>query len=116
MLGEKATRVGRPDGDVVGVVGVGIRGSLVVVEARTGKVIYDRVAPLGTGDVMPSPVTAGGEVVLMGSTGELVVIRAGRSYEVLFQSKLGESRSTPTLVGKRMYVRDLDRLWAISAP
>jgi len=95
---------------------VGIRGSLVVVEARTGKVIYDRVAPLGTGDVMPSPVTAGGEVVLMGSTGELVVIRAGRSYEVLFQSKLGESRSTPTLVGKRMYVRDLDRLWAISAP
>ena len=95
---------------------VGIRGSLAVVEAKSGKVVYDKVVGLGTGDVMPSPITAGGEIVLMGSSGELAVIRAGRRYEVLFQSKLGEGRATPTLVGNRMYVRDLDRLWALSAP
>ncbi|MDP6943466.1 MAG: PQQ-binding-like beta-propeller repeat protein [Myxococcota bacterium] len=95
---------------------VGIRGSLVVLEAATGKVVYDTVLPLGLGDVMPSPVIAGDEIVFAGGSGEVVVIRAGRRHEVLFQSKLGEMRATPALVGGRLYVRSLDRLWSLTAP
>ena len=95
---------------------LGIRGSLVVLEAKSGQVVYEQVVPLGHGDVMPSPVVSGDRLVMMGGSGEVVVARTGRRYEVIHQAKLGEARATPALVKGRIIVRDLDRLWSLTAP
>ena len=95
---------------------VGIRGSLVVVDANTGQIHHDGILPLGLSDVMSSPVVAGDEIVMMGGLGDLVVLKAGRRPEVVFTARLGETRATPALVGGRMYVRTVDRLWALTGP
>jgi outer membrane protein assembly factor BamB len=95
---------------------LGIRGSLVVLDADNGQVVYEAVVPLGHGDVMPSPVISGDRLVMMGGSGEVVIARAGRRYEALYQAQLGETRATPALVGGRIIVRDLDRLWSLTAP
>jgi outer membrane protein assembly factor BamB len=95
---------------------LGIRGSLVVLEAESGRVVYETVVPLGHGDVMPSPVISGDRLVMMGGSGEVVIARAGRRYEALHQAHLGESRATPALVDGRIIVRDLERLWSLTSP
>ncbi|MGB0590538.1 MAG: PQQ-binding-like beta-propeller repeat protein [Myxococcota bacterium] len=95
---------------------LGIRGSLVVLDASSGQLVYETVVPLGHGDVMPSPVVSGDRLVMMGGSGEVVIARTGRSYQPLYQAKLGEMRATPALVDGRIIVRDLDRLWSLTAP
>ena len=95
---------------------LGIRGSLVVLEADSGQVVYEEALDLGRLDVMPSPVAAGDEVVLMGGTGQVIVIKAGRRYEPLYSARLGDVRATPALHAGRMIVRGLERLWSLSSP
>ena len=95
---------------------LGIRGSLVVLDASSGAVVYEELLSLGHGDVMPSPVVSDGQIVMMGGSGEIAVIRAGRTFELTHSARLGEARATPTLIEGQIIIRDLERLWSLRAP
>jgi outer membrane protein assembly factor BamB len=63
-----------------------------------------------------SPVWADGKLFCVTTTGDVVVVRAGESYELLAINPLGEKcHSTPAIAGGRMYVRTLSQLFSIGA-
>ena len=95
---------------------LGIRGSLVLLDAEQGRVIYEEVLDLGHGDVMPSPILSGGQVVIMGGSGHVALVRAGRRFELLYSAQLGDARATPTLIKDQLIIRDLERLWSLKTP
>ena len=92
---------------------LGVRGLWTVVDAATGKVVYEETLDLGREASMSSPVVAGDRIVVASLTGKVAVIRAGRTFELLALTDLEPLRATATLVGKRMYLRGFEKLWAI---
>jgi hypothetical protein len=83
-------------------------GTLVVLNASDGSVVYEKALGFGGGTVYPSPTLAGGRIYLSCDNGVTVVIRPGRVYEELARNKLPEFRSCPVFRGESMLVRTLN--------
>lgn len=81
----------------------------------TGDRLLDR-QPLGApGQYAASPVAANGLVYFVSEAGTVTILRAGDTLDIVARHELEESvRSTPAIVGRSLYVRALERLWAFA--
>jgi len=87
-------------------------GILVVVEAKTGEVIYTQ--PTTRDRHRASPVYAGGNIYLTARNGVITVVKAGRKFEEIAKNDLQESTSaSPVFANGRLYIRTFDALYAI---
>lgn len=90
-------------------------GRVSVFRPADGERLLDR-QPLGApGQYVGSPIAANGYVYTVSEAGTIVVLRAADTLEVVARNPLGESvRSTPAIVGRTLYVRALEQLWAFA--
>ena len=83
-----------------------VHGILSVFDARAGTPYYGPQRMEGLRGIMASPVAADGRVYVTGRDGTTVVIRHGRTYEILATNKLDDQFSASmALVGGDIYMR-----------
>jgi outer membrane protein assembly factor BamB len=83
-----------------------------VIDAATGKSVYDKKLDLG-GTVYPSITHAGGYLYVSGENGVTAVLAPGREFKEIARNKLEKFRGCPVFSGKRMYVRGMKHLYCI---
>jgi outer membrane protein assembly factor BamB len=89
-------------------------GGLLVLEAKTGKEVYNK--PTHRHRHRASPVYADGKVYITARDGTTCVVRAGRTFELLAKNKLpDQTAASPAISNGRIYIRGFDSLWAIEA-
>jgi outer membrane protein assembly factor BamB len=88
------------------------QGILSVVEAATGKVVYEERLN-HDGSTYPSVSLAGNRVYISSDRGTTVVVQPGREYKELARNRLEPFRSSLVFEGKRMYVRTMKHLYCI---
>ena len=83
-------------------------------DLATGDEIYrQRIEHNGSG-FSASPVAADGRIYLSSEDGDVFVVRAGRTFELLAKNPMGEPlMATPALAGGTMFVRGEKHLFAI---
>jgi outer membrane protein assembly factor BamB len=87
------------------------RGDISCLVAATGELLWTQ-RPAGT--FYASPVCVDGKLYCMTRDGDVVVVRASRTYELLAVNRVGEASSaTPAVAGGRMYFRTLSHLISI---
>jgi outer membrane protein assembly factor BamB len=91
-------------------------GVLDAYEVKTGAEIYrQRLARVGSG-FSASPVAADGKIYLANEDGDMFVVRAGRTFELIASNSIGELlMATPALSDGMMYVRGVSHLFAIGS-
>lgn len=84
-------------------------------DALTGAEVYrQRIAHRGSG-FSASPVAADGRIYLASEDGDIFVVKAGRTFELLATNNVGEPlMATPAIAGGMMYVRGEQYLVAIA--
>ena len=89
-------------------------GILSAYEVATGTRVYQtRVSP-AAGGFSSSPVAAAGRIYLASEDGLVMVIRAGRKFEVLASNDMNEvCMATPALSGDLLLVRTKTHLYAL---
>ncbi len=88
-------------------------GVLHVYDLDSGQRIYSE----RTGSThAASPVASDGKIYITGETGEILVVKAGRAFEVLGRNDMGEPcMATPAIAGGTLFVRTRGHLYAIGA-
>ncbi len=86
-------------------------GILSAVDASNGQRLWqERVG----GTFSASPIAGDGKIFFVSEGGETVVIKAGRSFEVIARNKLdGHFVASPAAGGGRVFLRADDRLYAV---
>jgi outer membrane protein assembly factor BamB len=84
-----------------------------VLDAETGKKVYDERLELGGGQSYPSLTLAGDYLFASSDNGTTLVLELGRAYKEIARNTLEPFRSSLVFEGKRMYVRTLKHLWCI---
>jgi outer membrane protein assembly factor BamB len=89
----------------------GENGILSAVDAGTGQRLWqERVGGVFTA----SPIAGDGKVYFVSETGETIVLKAGRTFEVVARNKLdGHFVASPAAAGGRLFLRADDRLFAV---
>lgn len=88
------------------------QGLLSVLEADTGKVVYEQRVGL-EGTSYPSISMAGNRVYVSSDQGMTVVLQPGREYRELARNRLEPFRSSLVFEGKRVYIRTQKHLYCI---
>ncbi len=88
------------------------RGLLTVLEADTGKLVYEERLNHG-GSTYPSLSLAGNRLYVSSDKGTTVVVQTGREYKELARNKLEPFRSSLVFDGTRVYVRTHKNLYCI---
>jgi outer membrane protein assembly factor BamB len=89
-------------------------GILNAYAAKTGDAVYQQRIGNG-GAYSASPIAAAGRLYLTSEDGEIHVIKAGATYELLATNPMGEVlMATPALVDGTLYVRGMQHLFAIA--
>ena len=88
------------------------QGILTVLDAATGKVVYEKRLDLG-GATYPSISFAGKRIYVSSDSGATVVLQPGREYQELARNQLEPFRSSLVFEGKRVYVRTAKHLYGI---
>ena len=93
------------------------RGILTVRDAKTGEQVYqNRVAKAGS-NFTASAVATNDHIYFPAETGDILIVKTGREYELVSTNKLGEVvMSTPAIAGDRLFIRTAAHLVCISAP
>jgi hypothetical protein len=87
-------------------------GIITTLDPASGEVLRVERLKDATGQYYASPVAGGGKVVLVNTAGKLTIISAGRNWEVLATTDLGEQcHATPAIAGNRIYIRTSDSLF-----
>jgi len=87
------------------------RGDVSCLRSATGERLW-RERPAGK--FFGSPVCVDGKLYCMTTDGDVVVIKAAETYELLGLNHLGEtSHATPAVAGGRMYLRTYSHLFSI---
>lgn len=87
-------------------------GVLTSVDLATGEATKSERIGKGAAEVHASPVAADGKLFVSNNAGEVVVVRAGPSWEVLAVNDLDEElEASPALYGDALYVRTSEALW-----
>lgn len=82
-------------------------------EAKTGKVLYQDERLGAMGDYYASAVAADNRVYFVSQLGEVVVVQAGDTLNILARNKLdAQVFATPAIVGNVLYVRTTKHLYA----
>jgi outer membrane protein assembly factor BamB len=89
----------------------GENGILSAVDAASGERLWqERVGGVFTA----SPIAGDGKVYFVSEGGETVVLKAGRTFEVLSRNKLdGHFVASPAAAGGRLFLRADDRIYAV---
>jgi outer membrane protein assembly factor BamB len=89
-------------------------GIVTCLHAPTGQVRYqERVG----GDFFGSPVWIDARLYCVSTTGELVVVEASDTFNVLHRHALNElCHSTPAVALGRLFVRTQNHLWSFGGP
>ena len=89
-------------------------GILSAYDSKTGARIYQqRVSPEAAA-FSASPVAAGGRLYLASEEGDVFVVRAGRTFELLATNRMGEvTMATPAIAGNTLIIRTQTQLVAI---
>jgi outer membrane protein assembly factor BamB len=91
-------------------------GVLDAYDLTTGREIYRQRLPLIGSGYSASPVAADGKIYLSNEDGDMLVIRAGPTFEHIATNPIGELlMATPALSEGVMYVRGTSSLFAIGA-
>ena len=86
-------------------------GIVSCVRAATGDVLWQERAG---GNFFASPIAIGGRIINISTAGEVVIVKASDTFEVLARNDLGElCHSTPAVAGGRLYVRTAQHLYSI---
>lgn len=89
------------------------QGLVTCIESRTGTVLWSEKPG---GRFFGSPVLVDGRLYCINTSGQVVVLSAGATYERLAVNDLGEaSQATPAVAEGRMFLRTLSHLWCIAA-
>jgi outer membrane protein assembly factor BamB len=89
-------------------------GGVTAVDARTGQRVWQHRIP---GIFSASPVVGDGKVYFVSETGDVTVLRAGRTAEVLATNSLGERLiASPAISNSQIFLRSDDRLYCIGRP
>jgi outer membrane protein assembly factor BamB len=92
-------------------------GVLAVYDARTGDRHYQQRVGDGTTAFTASPVAGDGKVYFAGEDGDVYVLRAGRTFEILGRNSLGEvTMATPAISEGVLYFRTARHVVAIGPP
>ena len=84
-------------------------------DLATGDEVYRQRVEHGGSGFSSSPVAADGRIYLSSEDGDMFVIRAGRSFELLGKNPMGEPlMATPAIAGGTMFVRGEKHLFAVS--
>ncbi len=88
-------------------------GVITCVDAKTGERVWrERLGGVYTA----SPVAADGKIYMVGEDGQTLVLRAGRTPEVLSRNSLdGRVLASPAISGGRLFIRTDDHIVAIGA-
>jgi outer membrane protein assembly factor BamB len=91
-------------------------GILSAFEASSGKPHYQLQRLEGLPEVFASPVGAGGRVYIAGRDGVVLVLRNGKSYEVLASNRLDDGfDASPALVDNAIYLRGYRYLYCLQS-
>lgn len=89
-------------------------GVLTCFDAKTGDVHYSERLDEGRSGYTASAVAADGKVYFVAESGTIVTVRAGKEFEVLARSEVGEEvMATPAISEGVLYVRSRRHLYAI---
>lgn len=92
-------------------------GVLTVYQADTGKQVYQQRLAGGQTGFTASGVAADGKVYYTAETGEVFVVKAGPTFELLGKGELGDpSLATPAISEGRLYFRTQGSLVAVGLP
>jgi outer membrane protein assembly factor BamB len=88
-------------------------GVITCVDARTGERVWrERLGGIYTA----SPVAGDGRIYLFGESGETLVVRAGRTPQVIARNQLtGRVLGSPAVSGGRLFIRTDDAVLAIQS-
>lgn len=90
-------------------------GVLTCYELQTGRIVYERRVANKGGAYSASPVAADGRLYLASEDGEVHVVKAGESYELLATNVVGEMvMATPALADGMLIVRGLKHVFAFT--
>ena len=91
-------------------------GVLDAYDLKTGREIYRQRLPLVGSGFSASPVAADGKIYLSNEDGDMLVVRAGPTFEHIATNSIGELlMATPALSEEVMYVRGASSLFAIGS-
>ena len=92
------------------------RGMVSAFDARTGEKFYNQQRLPQSYTFKASPVAANGKLYLASEEGDVIVLKLGKTYEVLATNKMGEETfiSSPFIVGGDLFLRSQDELFCIS--
>ena len=91
-------------------------GVLTCYNAKTGEQIYRiRIDGRGGGYAFTaSPVAADGKLYFTSEDGEIYVVRAGRTYELLAKNEMGEvCMATPAISDRMIVIRTQHHVYGI---
>jgi outer membrane protein assembly factor BamB len=89
-------------------------GVLDAYDVKTGRALYRQRLPLVGSGFSASPIAADGKIYLSNEDGDMLVVRAGRTFEHVATNSIGELlMATPALSEGVMYVRGVSSLFAI---
>ena len=92
------------------------RGSFACYDARTGDPVYSqrKIAEKGRATFTSSPWAYNGKVFCLSEQGDTYVVEAGREFKLLHKNSLEElSISCPAIVGDRLIIRTVSKLYSI---
>jgi outer membrane protein assembly factor BamB len=92
-------------------------GTLAAYDAKTGERLYqERLGGKG-GAFSASPVAADGKIYLTSEDGDVFVVKAGRTYELLATNPVGEVlMATPAIADGVLFIRGMKHVIAIAPP
>jgi outer membrane protein assembly factor BamB len=90
-------------------------GIMTCLNARTGAVVWQERLP-ARGDYYASLVAADGKIYAINEDGEVTVVAAQPSFQVLGVNMMGErTMASPAIAGGQIFIRTDDSLYAIGA-
>ena len=90
------------------------QGLLDAYDLQSGTDVYRQRIPHEGSGFSASPVAANGRIYLSSEDGDIFVVRAGPSFELLGRYPMGEPlMATPAIAGNHLYVRGAQHLFAI---
>jgi outer membrane protein assembly factor BamB len=96
---------------------LGNAGLFDAYELQTGREVYRQRLPHQGSGFSASPVAADQRIYLSSEDGDIFVVRAGPTFELISKNSMGEPlMATPALAGGTMYVRGERHLFAVGRP
>ena len=93
---------------------LGNAGIFDAYDVATGKEIYRQRLPNPGSGFSASPVVADGKLYLSSEDGDILVVKAGRAFEIIARNSMGETlMATPAISKGTMFVRGASTLFAI---